>query len=65
MAKRPLPLSEVLSSTSKDGPLPNRGKFATSQAKPTGNASELNAQRARPVYDEFRKRRDYDMGEKD
>ena len=53
--KRPLPESKVIASTSTEPKLPpcNYGK----RTQPI--ADELNAQRQRPVYDEFRKRRDY------
>jgi hypothetical protein len=53
--KRPLPASKVLAPNASEPKLPpcNYGK----RSQPI--AAELNAQRERPVYDEFRKRRDY------
>lgn len=60
MARRKLPPSEVLASTKDESMLPHRKP--TNQARPHGMADELNAQRERPVYDEFRKRRDYRVG---
>jgi hypothetical protein len=56
--KRPLPPSQVIV-PKDDKPGPMKGKFTSNQAAPHGCADEMNAQRQRPVYDEFRKRRDY------
>ena len=52
MAKRPLPSSQVVSSTAKEPALPK--KEETRQARPQGCADELSAQRKRPVWDEKR-----------
>lgn len=57
--KRKLPASEVVHADY--GTLPKRPETRNTRRVPI--ADELNKQRPRPVYDEFRKRRDYRVGE--
>jgi len=58
--KRPLPASKVLAPFADEPMPPMKGKFSTRNAAPKGCADEMNAQRTRPVYDEFKKRGEYE-----
>lgn len=51
MARRPLPPSQVITSTAREPKLPRRPPMGQ---RPQPCAEELNKQRQRPVYDEKR-----------